>query len=98
MRFFVSLLVSGWILVSLNAASAQDDGPLSKLPPPDSIKLSSVIAQVEKRPGYYGIDNISFADGEYRVVYYMDDGAEVRINYNAKTGASRPPRKGLFGN
>ena len=98
MRFLAPFLVSGWILGSLNCASAQDNGPLSKLPPTDSIKLSSVIAEVEKRPGFYGIESVSFADGEYRVVYFMSDGAEVRINYDAKTGASRPPSRGLFGN
>jgi hypothetical protein len=98
MRFLSPFLVSGWIFGSLVSASAQDDDPLAKLPPPDSIKLSAVIAEVEGRPGFYGIESISFTDGEYRVVYFMADGAEVRINYDAKTGASRPPRRGLFGN
>ena len=98
MRFLSPVLVSGLLFGSLVAASAQDDDPRSKLPPPDSIKLSTVIEQVEGRPGFYGIESISFSDGEYRIVYFMADGAEVRINYDAKTGASRPPRRGLFGN
>ncbi|MBC7284032.1 hypothetical protein [Hoeflea sp.] len=98
MRFLSPLLASALLFGMLISASAQDRDPLSKLPPPDSIKLSTVIEQVEGRPGFYGIESISFADGEYRIVYFMADGAEVRINYDAKTGASRPPRRGLFGN
>lgn len=98
MRFLCPFLLSGLLFGSIVSASAQDRDPLSKLPPPDSIKLSAVIAEVERRPGFFGIESISFAEGEYRVVYFMADGAEVRINYDAKTGASRPPRRGLFGN
>jgi hypothetical protein len=55
MRFLSPLLVSGLLFGSLVSASAQDEDPLSKLPPPDSIKLSTVIEQVEGRPGFYGI-------------------------------------------
>ena len=96
--FFSPFLISGLLFGSLVSAAAEDKDPLSKLPPPDSIKLSTVIEQVEGRPGFYAIESITFADGEYRIVYFMGDGAEVRINYDAKTGASRPPRRGLFGN
>ena len=97
-RFISPILMPAWIFLFLSPASAQENNPLSKLPPPEGIKLSAVISEVEGRPGFYAIESVSFADGEYRVVYFMADGAEVRINYDAKTGASRPPRRGLFGN
>lgn len=63
MRFLCPFLLSWVLFGSLVSASAQDRDPLSKLPPPDSIKLSAVIAEVERRPGFFGIESISFAEG-----------------------------------
>ena len=83
-------------------AYAQDDAEqrvLSKLPPPGGVKLSELIAQTERRPGFYAIESVSFSDsdGQYEVIYFMEDGAEVRINSDAATGSPRPPKRGLFG-
>ncbi|MCK5933377.1 MAG: PepSY domain-containing protein [Fulvimarina manganoxydans] len=80
------------------AQSGTQPDPLAKLPPANSVKLSQVIAKTEGRPGFYAIKSVSFSDGEYEIVYFMDDGAEVRMNYDAKTGEARPPKTGgLFG-
>ncbi|MFC3694605.1 PepSY domain-containing protein [Chenggangzhangella methanolivorans] len=81
------------------AQSSNKSDPLSSLPPRDSVKLSQVIAKAEVRPGFFAIKTVSFSAGQYEVVYFMDDGAEVRINFDAKTGEARPPKTGgLFGN
>ncbi|NBJ13855.1 PepSY domain-containing protein [Microvirga arsenatis] len=91
----------GLSLFAITSAFAQTDNksdPLSTLPPPDSVKLSQVIAKTEVRPGFYAIKSVSFSDGQYEIVYFMQDGAEVRLNYDAKTGQARPPKSGgLFG-
>ncbi|MEN3793859.1 PepSY domain-containing protein [Fulvimarina sp. MAC3] len=94
-------IVMALSLFAATSAFAQSDSqpdPLAKLPPADSVKLSEVIAKTEGRPGFYAIKSVSFSDGEYEIVYFMDDGAEVRMNYDAKTGDARPPETGgLFG-
>ncbi|MEE2952936.1 MAG: PepSY domain-containing protein [Pseudomonadota bacterium] len=88
-------------LLTATSAFAQSDtrpDPLAKLPPANSVKLSQVIAKTEGRPGFYAIKSVSYSDGEYEIVYFMDDGAEVRMNYDAETGEARPPKEGgLFG-
>ena len=93
--------VTGFILISVASAYGQSSvnkDPIATLPPKDSIKLSQVISKTEERPGFYAIKSVSFSDGQYEVIYFMDDGAEVRLNYDAKTGTARPPKSGgLFG-
>ncbi|MBP0616575.1 PepSY domain-containing protein [Jiella mangrovi] len=93
------ILLSGLMMGSAIAAASQNDNdPLKTLPPKDSVKLSTVIATAEKRPGFYAIKSIDYSDGDYHVVYFMNDGAEVRIDYDAKTGQGHPPKSsGLFG-
>ena len=95
-----AMVFVGLSLFAITSAFAQTDhktDPLSSLPPPDSVKLSQVIARTEGRPGFYAIKSVSFSGGQYEIVYYMVDGAEVKLNYDAKTGGARPPRRSLFG-
>ena len=95
-----AIVFVGLSLFAITSAFAQTKdkaGRLASLPPPDSIRLSQVIARTEGRPGFYAIKSVSFSDGQYEIVYFMDDGAEVKLNYDAKTGDARPPRRGLFG-
>jgi len=55
-------------------------------PPPDAKPLSQIIADVEKRPNFAYVDAVDYARGAYMVIYYMKDGAEVRMEIDAKTG------------
>lgn len=90
----VALTVSGAVAASPEAPATGPD-----LPPQGSVKLSQLIAQAEERAGFFAIKSISYSSNEYEVIYYMDDGAEVRLNLDAKTGDVRPPKSGgLFGN
>lgn len=93
----------GLLVLTPFAAGAADDtpkrSPLSTLPPKGSVKLSQVIASAEARPGFYAIKSLKYKDNQYEVLYYMEDGAEVRLNYDSKTGQASPPASGggLFG-
>jgi hypothetical protein len=90
---FAILTLSG-----AGAVSQESPKPLADLPPQGSIKLSQLISETEGRAGFYAIKSISYSGGEYEVVYYMMDGAEVRLNFDVKTGEVRPPKSGgLFG-
>ncbi|TFF25049.1 hypothetical protein E3C22_06610 [Jiella endophytica] len=95
------ILLSGLLMGTAIAATNQngdDNDPLKGLPPQGSVKLSKVVATAEERPGFYAIKSIDYSDGDYHVVYYMNDGAEVHIDYDAKTGDGHPPKSsGLFG-
>ena len=90
---FAILTLSGSV-----AASQEKSDPRGNLPPPGSVKLSQLIAETEGRPGFHAVKSISYSRGEYAVVYYMKDGAEVKLNFDVKTGGVRPPSSGgLFG-
>lgn len=90
---FAILTLSGAV-----AASQESPKPLADLPPQGSVKLSQLILETEGRAGFYAIKSISYSRGEYPFIYYMMDGAEVRLNFDVKTGEVRPPKSGgLFG-
>ncbi len=61
-------------------------------PPANAVKLSEIVTKVEARPEFSFIDQISFSGGVYQVVFYMKDGAEVRMEYDVKTGAPIVPK------
>jgi|TARA_R110000751_G_scaffold156366_3_gene261818 hypothetical protein len=87
-----TLIISGTVAVSQETPAS-----LVELPPQGGVKLSQLLAELEGRAGFYAIKSISYSRGEYEVVYYMQDGAEVRLNLDAKSGDVRPPKSGLFG-
>ncbi|MGX1101513.1 PepSY domain-containing protein [Amorphus sp. MBR-141] len=96
-RNFV-LAISVLAILGSAAASQETPAPRADLPPQGSVKLSQLVAATEGREGFYAIKSILYSKGEYEVVYYMSDGAEVRLNFDAKTGEVRPPKSGgLFG-
>ncbi|MEF2072162.1 PepSY domain-containing protein [Consotaella aegiceratis] len=98
MKLALAIALNLMMVTAGLAASNPDDDPKAQLPPQSSIKLSQLIEKAEQRPGFYAIKSISYSDGQYEVIYYMDDGAEVHLNYNAATGQIEPPKSGgLFG-
>jgi hypothetical protein len=68
-------------------------GPALAAPPDapsnDAKKLSEIVATVEKRDNFAFIDEIDFDSGVYEIVYFMKDGAEVKLQLDARTG--EPP-------
>lgn len=84
MRFASTLIAAS--LIALPAAADFDDRPA------DGAKsLSEIVTAVEKRSNFAFIDEISIDKGIYEIIYYMTDGAEVKLHIDAKTG--QPPVK-----
>lgn len=75
--------------VLLSAIGAFAAGPT--MPAPDGVKVSQIVAEIEKREGYAYLGRIENDDGNYRVIYYMSDGAEVSITYSSATGQPLAP-------
>jgi hypothetical protein len=67
------------------AASAQSTS--SPVPPPNAMKLSELIAKVEKRDKFQYISEIDWSQsGYYEVTYYTNDKAKVLINLDPVSG------------
>ncbi|MCW7546327.1 PepSY domain-containing protein [Aurantimonas litoralis] len=98
-RLKISIVAFAILTLSGTVAASQESPELpADLPPKGSVKLSQLISETEGRAGFHAIKSISYSRGEYEVVYYMMDGAEVRLNFDVKTGAVKPPKSGgLFG-
>ncbi|RZI57929.1 MAG: PepSY domain-containing protein [Zymomonas sp.] len=61
-------------------------------PPANAAKLSDIVAKVETRPEFSFIDQVSYSGGVYQIVFYMKDGAEVRMEYDVRTGNPIVPK------
>ncbi|MDH6230556.1 putative membrane protein YkoI [Mesorhizobium soli] len=60
------------------------------VPAENAIKLSEIIAKVEKRPQFRYLSEISWeTDGYYDITYYTTDKAKVEIKIDPKTGEPR---------
>ena len=90
-------LVPALLFACLGPVAAADETKRSEdIPPADGLKLSKIVEMVEQRPGFYAFSRISYKENQYEIIYFMKDGAEVHLNYDARTGDVRPPERGLF--
>ena len=81
------LAVFSFLLLAAAGAFAAEP----TMPAPNGVKASEIIAAIEKREGYAYLGSIENEDGNYLVVYYMSDGAEVTIAYSSATGLPLAP-------
>lgn len=63
-----------------------------RTPPPNSRKLSEIVAKVEQRADFRYISDVEWDDGAYEVTYYTTDNAKVEIKLDPVTGETRPQR------
>lgn len=57
------------------------------IPPPNAMKLSEMIAKVEKRDKFQYVSEIDWSQsGYYEITYYTTDKAKVEINLDPVTG------------
>lgn len=79
MRIF--LMAAALASVPLSNALARD------APPPQGAKpLSELLQGVEKRPDFQYIDEVDWDHGAYKVEYYTQQGAEVKIRIDSISG------------
>lgn len=83
-HIFIAGLIAA-VVFSGSVAGAQETQP--PVPPPNALKLSEIVAKVEKRAGFRYIDDIEWNDdGYYDVIYFTDDKAKVEMKFNPVTG------------
>jgi len=84
-------MISGLVLSALlGAASAQAQTKEPAVPPQNSLKLSEIIAKIEKRDQFHHISEIDWeSEGYYDVTYYTSDKAKVEIKIDPVSGEPR---------
>lgn len=71
---------------------------VSESPPPGSAKLSAILTSVEARPDFSFVNSVDYGSGRYQIVYYMSDGAEVRMEFDAMSGEPIKPEPAVATN
>ncbi|WIY52381.1 PepSY domain-containing protein [Devosia sp. YIM 151766] len=75
MRVFASAALLGLFTLSVQAA------------PPEGVKLSQIIAQIEQTADFHYLDEIEWKDrGYYEIEYYTRNGAKVEIRIDPASG------------
>lgn len=84
-------LVLGSVVVALLAGGhAQAQNTTQLFPPEGAIKLSEIVAKVEKRDQFRYVSEVEWnQDGYYDVIYHTADKAKVEIKIDPKTGQPR---------
>jgi Peptidase propeptide and YPEB domain len=87
MRYAIPVMV-GVVLLGGVGAHAQTAAP--PIPPEKSLKLSEIIAKIERRDQFRYVDEIEWdEDGVYDVIYYTSDKAKVEIKIDPVSGEPR---------
>jgi Peptidase propeptide and YPEB domain len=82
--------IVGSFVVALMMAGHAQAQTSPGVPAENAIKLSEIIAKVEKRPQFRYLSEISWeTDGYYDITYYTTDKAKVEIKIDPKTGEPR---------
>lgn len=72
-----TLTIAALLLTSASAFAAA----------PEGIKLSEIIAKIEQTTDFKYIDEIDWDnDGYYEIEYYLQNGTEVEVKIDPKTG------------
>lgn len=83
--------ILGSIVVALilgGHAQAQNNAPTT--PQENAMKLSEIVAKIEKRPQFRYVGEIDWdQDGFYDITYYTTDKAKVEMKIDPKTGEPR---------
>lgn len=87
MRRF-GILGAGLALAMLGAAvQARAQSSEQAVPPPNSMKLSQLIARVEQRDQFHYVGEVEWnTSGYYDVIYYTKDKAKVEIKFDPVSG------------
>jgi hypothetical protein len=80
-------LFVGLTVLCLLALSAPSQAQTSSAgPPANAMKLSEIIARVEKRPGFQYVERVTWFNDAYIVVFYTTEKARVEIHFDPTTG------------
>ena len=83
-------LLFGLIFLSQSGAVAQAQTQSPPTPPQNALKLSEIIAKVEKRDQFRYVSSIDWeTEGYYDVIYFTTDKAKVELKLDPVTGQTR---------
>lgn len=86
-RLLETLVLTGSLLIATGSIAADTKPPI---PPDNAMKLSNLIATIEKRNDFRYVSEVIWNDdGYYEVTYYTADKAKVEMNLDAVTGKPR---------
>jgi Peptidase propeptide and YPEB domain len=73
------------VAVACYAPALAQEG--TKLPPPNAIKLSAIVAKVEQRADFRYVERLEWdTGGYYDIIYFTTDKAKVEIKINPVSG------------
>jgi DNA-binding LytR/AlgR family response regulator len=80
-----------FVLIGAQAAfSAAAPAQSTVAPPPaNALKVSDIIARVEKRQNYQYIERLQWFNDAYIITYYTTDRARVEIHVDPVTGQTK---------
>lgn len=82
--------ILGSIIVALILAGHAQAQNAPTTPQENAMKLSEIIAKIEKRPQFRYVGEIDWdQDGFYDITYYTTDKAKVEMKIDPKTGEPR---------
>lgn len=55
-------------------------------PPANAIKLSDILAKIEKRPGFQYVERVTWFNDAYIIVFYTTEKARVEMHFDPTTG------------
>ena len=80
------------LLVAACAAGPAHAQTRDRVPPPNSMKLSGILAKVEQRPDFRYVSEVKWDDDGYKVTYYTADNARVEMKFDPVTAETKPLR------
>ncbi len=80
------------LLLTACAAGSAHAQAKDRVPPPNSMKLSEILAKVEQRPDFRYVSEVEWDDGGYEVTYYTADNAKVELKFDPVTAETKPLR------
>jgi hypothetical protein len=75
-----------WLAIGSAAATVAYAQDISPIPPQTAVRLSDIIAKVEKRPGFQYIERVQWFNDAYIITFHTMDKARVEIHFDALTG------------
>lgn len=71
-------------LAAVTAPALAETAPAG--PAPNAMKLSEIIAKVERRPAFQYVERVTWFNDAYIVVFYTTEKARVEMHFDPVTG------------
>jgi len=87
MRIYLAAIAAAVMLMGAGTGVGWAQAKSSTLPPANSMKLSDLLAKVEKRDKFQYVSEVEWSqNGYYDVTYFTSDKAKVELNVDPVSG------------